>query len=109
MDCSVGGLRVGSAAAGVRRCGERIPALPHQLRGDGFCGDTAAEASLGPLTPLQKPEVHGQCTCTYRRGMSDDHSSGVATPKTDPVFLHVRAGMTVIVKDGSDWRMAADS
>ena len=27
-------------------------------------------------------------------------------PKTDPVFLHVRAGMTVIVKDGKDWRMA---
>ena len=38
--------------------------------------------------------------------MSVDHSSGVATPKTDPVFLHVRAGMTVIVEDGSDWRMA---
>ena len=38
--------------------------------------------------------------------MSVDHSSGVATPKTDPVFLHVRAGMTVIVDDGSDWRMA---
>ena len=27
-------------------------------------------------------------------------------PKTDPVFLHVRAGMTVIVEDGKDWRMA---
>ena len=38
--------------------------------------------------------------------MSAGHSSGVATPKTDPVFLHVRAGMTVIVKDGKDWRMA---
>ena len=38
--------------------------------------------------------------------MSAGHSSGVATPKTDPVFLHVRAGMTVIVKDGNDWRMA---
>ena len=31
---------------------------------------------------------------------------GVAAPKADPVFLHVRAGMTVIVDDGSDWRMA---
>ena len=29
-----------------------------------------------------------------------DHASGVATPKTDPVFLHVRACMTVIVEDG---------
>ena len=24
----------------------------------------------------------------------------------DPVFLHVKAGMTVVVEDGSDWRMA---
>ena len=38
--------------------------------------------------------------------MSVDHASGVAAPKADPVFLHVRAGMTVIVDDGSDWRMA---
>ena len=35
--------------------------------------------------------------------MSVDHASGVTKPKTDPVFLHVRAGMTVIVEDGSDW------
>ena len=34
-----------------------------------------------------------------------EHASGVATPKTDPVFLHVRAGMTMIVEDGGDWRM----
>lgn len=27
-------------------------------------------------------------------------------PNSDPVFLHVRAGMTVIIEDGSDWRMA---
>ena len=38
--------------------------------------------------------------------MSVDHVSGVSAPKADPVFLHVRAGMTVIVDDGSDWRMA---
>ena len=38
--------------------------------------------------------------------MSVDHVSGVAAPKADPVFLHVRAGMKVIVDDGSDWRMA---
>ena len=35
-----------------------------------------------------------------------DHASGVATPKTDHVFLHVRSGMTVIVEDDGDWRMA---
>ena len=35
--------------------------------------------------------------------MSVDHASGVAAPKANPVFLHVRAGMT---DDGSDWRMA---
>ena len=38
--------------------------------------------------------------------MSVDHSSGVATPTTDPVLLHVRAGMTVIVEDNGDWWMA---
>ena len=38
--------------------------------------------------------------------MSVDHTSGVAAPKTDAVFLHVKAGMTVIVEDGKDWRMA---
>ena len=38
--------------------------------------------------------------------MSFDHASGVAAPKADPVFLRVKAGMTVIVEDGSDWRMA---
>ena len=38
--------------------------------------------------------------------MSLDHASGVTAPGADPVFLHVRAGMTVIVEDGSDWRMA---
>ena len=40
-------------------------------------------------------------------GMSVDHSSGVAAPKADPVFLHVKSGMTVIVTgtDGT-WRMA---
>ena len=38
--------------------------------------------------------------------MSLDHASGLAAPQPDPVFLHVRAGMTVIVDDGSDYRMA---
>ena len=39
--------------------------------------------------------------------MSADYSSAVAAPKSDPVFLHVKAGMTVIVadKDGA-WHMA---
>ena len=39
-------------------------------------------------------------------GFSNDHASAIAAPKSDPVFLHVKAGMTVIVEDGSDWRMA---
>ena len=37
-----------------------------------------------------------------------DQESGVSTPqKTDPVYLHVKAGMAVIIKkaDGT-WRMA---
>ena len=35
-----------------------------------------------------------------------DHSSGIAAPGSDPVFLHVRPGKTVIIDDGKDWRMA---
>ena len=38
--------------------------------------------------------------------MSIDHTSSVAAPNADPVFLNVKAGMTVIVEDDSDWRMA---
>ena len=38
--------------------------------------------------------------------MSVDHASGVGAPKSDPVFLHVKPGMTVIVDDGSSLRMA---
>ena len=38
--------------------------------------------------------------------MSVDHASGVGAPKSDHVFLHVKASMTVIVDNGSDWRMA---
>ena len=39
--------------------------------------------------------------------MSVDHACAVTAAKSDPVFLHVKAGMTVIVadKDGA-WRMA---
>ena len=46
------------AATGVRLRGEGVPALPNQLRGDGFSGDPAATASLGPLAPLTKPTHH---------------------------------------------------
>ena len=39
--------------------------------------------------------------------MSVDRASAVAAPKSDPVFLHVKAGMTVIVTDtDGTWRMA---
>ena len=39
--------------------------------------------------------------------MSADHASAVAAPKSDPVFLHVKPGMTVIVTDTEGaWRMA---
>ena len=34
------------------------------------------------------------------------HANGVSAPNSDPVFLHVREGMTVIVEDRKDWRMA---
>ena len=36
-----------------------------------------------------------------------DHSSAVAAPKSAPVFLHVKPGMTMIVTDTEgSWRMA---
>ena len=38
--------------------------------------------------------------------MSVDHASAVAALKTDSIFLHVKAGMIVIVEDGSDLRIA---
>ena len=39
--------------------------------------------------------------------MSVDHASAVSAPKSDPVFLHVKPGMTVIVTDTEGaWRMA---
>ena len=39
--------------------------------------------------------------------MSADHSSAVAAPKSDPVFLHVKPEMTMIVTDTEGaWRMA---
>ena len=39
--------------------------------------------------------------------MSVDHASAVTAPKSDPIFLHVKSEMTVIVTetDGA-WRMA---
>ena len=39
--------------------------------------------------------------------MSVDHASAVSAPKSDPVFLDVKANMTVIVTDTEGaWRMA---
>ena len=39
--------------------------------------------------------------------MSVDHASAVAAHKSDPVFLHVKAGITVIVTDTEGaWHMA---
>ena len=39
--------------------------------------------------------------------MSVDHASSVAAPKSNPVFLHVKTDMTVIVTDSDGaWRMA---
>ena len=35
-----------------------------------------------------------------------DRASAVAVPERDAILLHPEAGMTVIVEDGSDWRMA---
>ena len=51
------------------------------------------------------PEAIG----TYvKRYMSTDHANSISPPqKTDPVFLHVKAGMAVIIKNTDEtWRMA---
>ena len=37
--------------------------------------------------------------------MSVDHSVVTARPDRDPLFLHVKAGMTVIVEENGDWWM----
>ena len=56
---------------------------------------------------LAKPTHLEQYICTSLLGVSIDHASAVAAPKSDPVFLHVKAGMTVIVTDTDGaWRMA---
>ena len=39
--------------------------------------------------------------------MSVAHSSGIKAPEANPIFLHVKAGMTVIVTDTEGaWHMA---
>ena len=39
--------------------------------------------------------------------MSVEHSSEIEAPEANPIFLHVKAGMTVIVTDTEGpWRMA---
>ena len=59
LACSVGGLRAGSTAAGVRCRGEGFFALPHQLCGDGFPSDPSTTAPLGPLAPLPDQQRQG--------------------------------------------------
>ena len=39
--------------------------------------------------------------------MTVDHAIGISAPKSDPVFLHVKSAMTVIVTDTDGaWRIA---
>ena len=38
--------------------------------------------------------------------MSIDHSVVMLGPDRDPLFTHVKAGMTVIIEDNGDWWMA---
>ena len=60
-------------------------------------GDRSPDSQT-PTIAIYTPEI--------KKGMSVDHTSGVKKPQSDPIFLHVKAGMTVIVEDGCDWRMA---
>ena len=57
--------------------------------------------------PLTSSYYQKQYRCTCKGVTSVDHASAVAAPKSDPVFLHVKTGMTVIVTDTEGaWRMA---
>ena len=38
--------------------------------------------------------------------MPIDHSVVMLRPDRDPLFAHVKAGMTVIIEDNGDWWMA---
>ena len=59
------------------------------------------------LTLLLAPSCLDQYSRTDMLGVSVDHASAVAAPKSDPIFLHVKAGMIVIVTDTeSAWHMA---
>ena len=59
------------------------------------------------LALLPDPSYPHQYSRTSREGVSVDHASVVEAPKSDPVFLHVKADMTVIVSDTEGaWRMA---
>ena len=62
----LGVLCVGSTADGLRCRGAGVPALPDQLCSDGFCGDSATAATLGPTSPMTKRTHHGlyRCTCS---------------------------------------------
>ena len=44
-------------------------------------------------------------TGDFRRCTSIDQSSAVGALESDPIFLHVKAGMTVIVEKSGNWRM----
>jgi hypothetical protein len=53
---------------GVVEKGFLPPALPDQLCGDGFCGDSAAEASLGALTHCQGRPTMASADVLAKRG-----------------------------------------
>ena len=44
----------------------------------------------------------------YVKGVSVYHASAVSAPKSDPGFLHVKPGMTVIVIDADGARRIAE-
>ena len=59
------------------------------------------------IIPWTPDLLLSQYSRTGTDGVSVDRASTVAAPKSDPVFLHVKAGMTVIVADmDAGWRMA---
>ena len=73
--------------------------------------DRATTSALTPvfrITSWMCDLLPYQYACTSKSGMSVDHASAVAATKSDAVFMHLKAGMTVIVTDTDRARPVAD-
>ena len=73
----------------------------------GFCRNHWALITVHwlPFFPVGE-SVQRYLTGEFRKCKSIDQSSANGALESDPVFLHVKVGMTVIVEKRGNWRMA---